>query len=96
MDDEKPAVVTPGEVAQTTEPPVVARLVVEIRSDGTRTIARGALQDASLGQEVAVQAEGSTPLALAYALVKQMLKAPFLGVAFTRALLRGKSPGERR
>jgi hypothetical protein len=96
MSDEKPAVVPPGEVAASAEPPVVARLVVEIRSDGTRTIARGALQDASLGQEVAIQAEGATPLQLAYALVKSMLKAPFIGAAFTRALLRGKSSGGPR
>jgi hypothetical protein len=67
---------------------VVARLVVEIRSDGTRTIARGALQDATLGQEVAIQAEGTTPLALAASLVRSMLKAPFLpwGRAFGGAL----------
>jgi hypothetical protein len=95
-DDDKPAVVPRTEIETRAEPPVVARLVVEIRSDGTRTIARGALQDAALGQEVAVEAEGTTPLALAIALVKSMIKAPFLGVAFTRALLRPKSPGGRR
>src|SRR5688572_22497509 len=80
------------------EPPVVARLVVEIRSDGTRTIARGALQDATLGQEVAIKAEGTTPLALAASLVRAMLKAPSLSRAFGGALkaLRGKpSPGKR-
>ena len=83
-DDKDVVVVEPAtrEVAERPEPPVVARLVVEIRSDGTRTIARGAIQDASLGQEVAVQAEGTTPLALAASLVKSMLKAPFLGRAF--------------
>ena len=61
------------------EPPVVARLIVEIRSDGTRTIARGALQDASIGQEVAIQAEGTTPLALAASLIGSLLRAPILG-----------------
>jgi len=79
---------------------VVARLVVEIRSDGTRTIARGALQDATLGQEVAIQAEGTTPLALAASLVRSMLKAPFLpwGRAFGGALkaLRGKPSSGKR
>ena len=60
------------------EPPVVARLVVEIRSDGTHTIARGALHDAVTGQDVAVQAEGTTPLALAMALAKSMLRVPTL------------------
>jgi len=68
------------------EPPVVARLVVEIRSDGTRTIARGALQDASIGQEVAIQAEGTTPLALAASLVRSLFSAPLLGRVIGRAL----------
>ena len=68
------------------EPPVVARLVVEIRSDGTRTIARGALQDASIGQEVAIQAEGTTPLALAASLVRSLLGGPLLGRVIARAL----------
>ena len=34
----------PDEVQRVDEPPVVARLVVEIRSDGTRTIAIGFVQ----------------------------------------------------
>jgi hypothetical protein len=90
---EKDVVVVPqGEVAPVDEPPVVARLVVEIRSDGRRTIARGALQDASIGKEVAIQAEGSTPLALAGALVRSMLRAPFLGRIFTRALAKRDGP----
>lgn len=88
MADDKPVVVQAGPHAlqSKTEPPVVARLVVEIRSDGTHTIARGAIQDAQLGQEVAIQAEGTTPLALALSLVKAMVKAPFLGSAFGGAL----------
>ncbi len=94
-DDEKPRIVPPSEVEPSREPPVVARLVVEIQSDGSRTIARGALQDASVGQEVSVQAEGTTPLQLAFALVRSMLKAPFLARAFTRALLRPKPDGRR-
>ena len=36
------------------EPPVVARLIVEIRSDGTRTIARGAIEDVASGQKTAI------------------------------------------
>lgn len=85
--DEKVVVITEPRVPEKRdEPPVVARLVVEIRSDGTRTIARGAIQDATLGQEVAVQAEGTTPLALAASLVKSMLKAPVLRGAFGGAL----------
>jgi hypothetical protein len=81
------------EIAERHEPPVVARLVVEIRSDGTRTIARGALQDASVGQEVAVQAEGTTPLALAFSLVKSMLRAPSLVRAIAN---RKRVGGDRR
>ena len=86
--DDKDVVVVPGAQSpqRHDELPVVARLVVEIRSDGTRTIARGAIQDVTVGQEVAVQAEGTTPLALALSLVKSMVKAPFLRGAFGGAL----------
>ena len=81
-DDEEPSAIEPS-----AEPPVVARLVIEIRSDGKRTIARGALQDAALGQEVAIKAEGTTPLALAAALVRSIVSGPLLRRAITRALL---------
>ena len=73
------------------EPPIVARLVVEIRSDGTRTIARGALQDASIGQEVAIKAEGTTPLSLAASLMRSLFSAPLLGRVIARALTGAKS-----
>lgn len=69
------------------EPPVVARLVVEIRSDGSRTIARGALEDVGLGQRVAVEAHGATPLALAASLAKAIFAAPILARGAIRALL---------
>ena len=68
-------------------PPVVARLVVEIRSDGSRTVARGALEDVAAGEHVALQAEGTTPLSLAIALARSLVKAPFLGRVMARALL---------
>jgi hypothetical protein len=77
------------------EPPVVARLVVEIRSDGSRTIARGALEDVALGQRVAVEAEGSTPLALAASLAKALFAAPSLARGALRALLPSRA-GRRR
>lgn len=54
------------------EPPVVARLVVEIRSDGSRTIARGALEDVTTGQRTVIEARGTTPLTLAMQLAKAM------------------------
>jgi hypothetical protein len=69
--------------------PVVARLVVEIRSDGRHTIARGMAQDAS-GERVQVEAEGSTPLQLALALVKALGQVPSLARGFARGLLPGQ------
>jgi hypothetical protein len=57
--------------------PVVARLVVEIRSDGTRTVARGAVEDLE-GRRVAVQAEGATPWALAKQLAGALWTMPRL------------------
>ena len=68
-------------------PPVVARLVVEIRSDGTRTLARGALEDVAAGEHVAIQAEGQSPLQLAIALARSIFKVPFLGRVVARGLL---------
>jgi hypothetical protein len=72
------------------EPPVVARLVIEIRSDGSRTIARGALEDVAAGEHVAVRAEGTSPLSLAMALARSLIKVPFLGRALSRGLLSGR------
>jgi hypothetical protein len=65
------------EPAQDEELPVVARLVVEIRSDGSRTIARGAIEDNLGGQRVGVEARAGSPLELSRALVKMVLSAPF-------------------
>ena len=87
-----------SELAQTTrdaidhvgEPPVVMRLVIEIRSDGKRTIARGAAEDAVLGEKVAIQAEGATPLALALSLARTLFDVPALARTAARALLAGR------
>lgn len=57
-------------------PPVVARLVVEIRSDGTRTVARGALEDAVAGQDVAVAVEAESPAALLGKLTRSLVSLP--------------------
>ncbi|HUS67347.1 MAG TPA: hypothetical protein VMZ28_22570 [Kofleriaceae bacterium] len=73
---------------QAVEPPVVARMVVEIRSDGSRTIARGAMEDVHTGQTVAIQADGTTPLSLALSMARAMFSAPALGRTAVRALLR--------
>lgn len=67
------------------DPPVVARMVVEIRSDGTRTIARGAMEDARTGEQVAIEARGSTPLALAGSLARSLASMPLLAARAGRA-----------
>lgn len=79
-------------VETTDEPPVVARLVVEIRSDGSRTIARGLMEDVQAGQKVAIEAKGRSPLQLAFALARSMFAAPALARTTTRALLKGRKP----
>jgi len=60
------------------EPPVVARMVIEIRSDGSRTVARGALEDVDSGERVSIEARGDTPLGLAGSLLRSMAEAPLL------------------
>jgi hypothetical protein len=75
---------------QPDEPPVVARMIVEIRSDGTRTIARGALEDTASGEKVAIEARGSTPAALAMSLARSMLSVPSLARQAVKALLVSK------
>ena len=86
------------EVAEPAEdPPVGARLVVEIRSDGLRTIARGALEDAASGERVGIDARGSSPAQLAASLARSLLTAPLLARqmrAFAR--LRPRGPGQGR
>jgi hypothetical protein len=78
---DKPEIVEipPQEVVEAKEPPVVARLVVEIRSDGTRTIARGAIEDVVNGQRTAIEAHGDSPLQLALALARSITDLPRLG-----------------
>jgi hypothetical protein len=59
------------------ELPVVARLIVEVRSDGSHTVARGAMEDAATGTKAAIEASGTTPLELALTLAKSLLSAPW-------------------
>jgi hypothetical protein len=68
--------------------PVVARLIVEIRSDGSRTLARGAMEDAASDTRVAIEASGATPLELALGLAKSILAAPWLRGQMVRSGLR--------
>jgi hypothetical protein len=78
----------PDSTALETEPPVVARLVVEIRSDGSRTIARGAVEDVTRGEQVALEAQGTTPVQLALALARALTRLPGLAARQTvRGLL---------
>jgi hypothetical protein len=70
------------------EPPVVARLMVEIRSDGSRTIARGAHEDNLSGEKVAVEARGTTPAALAASLIRSMFSGPLLAKIIARKLIK--------
>lgn len=74
------------------EPPVVARLMVEIRSDGSRTIARGALQDELTGEQVSVEARGNSPLELAGQLAKSLVTAPLSLGTLRKAWLSSKKP----
>ena len=91
-DDDKPELMPapPGELQD--EPPVVARLVVEIRSDGSRTIARGAMEDVASGQRTMLEARGDSPLQLAIALARSLTQLPRLGA---RSAIRGLL-GKRR
>jgi hypothetical protein len=79
---------------QGAEPPVVARLVVEIRSDGSRTIARGAVEDAQRGDRVAIEARGDSPLQLAIALARSLTQLPRLSARSAIRGLLGKGRGK--
>jgi hypothetical protein len=86
-------------LAERPEPPVVARLIVEIRSDGTHTVARGAMEDVVSGERTQIEAEGGTPLELARSLAGALMTTPlWLGRAATalvRARLRPGDAGPR-
>jgi hypothetical protein len=92
--DESPVVATPSNqaIAPEEELPVVARLIVEVRSDGKRTVARGAMEDAGTGMKAAIEASGSTPLELALALAKSLLQVPVFTGQAVRKRLRGLLP----
>lgn len=85
-DRERPEIIPAptGELVE--EPPVVARLIVEIRSDGSRTIARGAAEDVASGQRTTIEARGDSPMQLALALARAVTQLPRLGA---RSAIRG-------
>jgi len=70
------------------EPPVVARLIIEIRSDGSRTIARGLAEDVARGEKVQIDAAGATPLQLIFSLLKSLKDIPALARGFSKGLLK--------
>jgi hypothetical protein len=74
------------------EPPVVARLIVEIRSDGSRTVARGALKDELSGEQVSLVARGNSPLELALQLTRSLVTAPLAAGQLARAMLARNKP----
>ncbi len=75
--------------------PVVARLAIEIRSDGRRTIARGAMQDLDSGQEVAIEVSAGSVLELAGQLTTALARTLF---SLPKALMtrrRTRRPADR-
>ena len=85
------SVASPGELDG--EPPVVARLIVEIRSDGSRTIARGAVEDTVTGQRTTLEARGTSPVQLALALARALTQIPRLTArSAVRGLLGRRRP----
>lgn len=72
------------------EPPVVARVVVEIRSDGSRTIARGAVEDVQTGTRTALEARGDSPMQLALQLARTLTQLPAMALKSSlRSSVRG-------
>lgn len=61
----------PPDVANLADPlPVVARLVVEVRSDGSRTVARGLIEDLASGERTVIEAGAESGRALLTMLVQ--------------------------
>lgn len=74
--------VTASSVAAAEPLPVVARLAIEIRSDGIRTVARGAMHDLGSDQQVAIEVSAGSVMELgarlAAAVGKTLLSLPRL------------------
>ena len=85
-------------LAEVEDLPVVARLVVEIRSDGSRTLARGALEDVVTGERVSLEANGGSPAQLAASLAGNLLVTPFALGRYAQAVMQKRlrrGDGER-
>jgi hypothetical protein len=66
--------------------PVIARLIVEVRSDGRRTVARGQVEDLITGQRTEIAARGDSPAALLASLWRSMSGIATLARRAVRAL----------
>ena len=77
-------------------PPVVARMVIEIRSDGSRTIARGAVEDRVNDQTVAIEADGRSPWELSRKLLGALVSLPSLARTAARALAPAQARAKKR
>ena len=77
-DERRVAQRAPDAIAAEEELPVVARLVIELRSDGVRTVARGAMLDAESGEQVGVEIRAGSLLELGAALAKSLASLPLL------------------
>ena len=86
-----PDALPPTDEPSASEPPVVARLVVEIRSDGKRTVARGAFEDAQVGERTSIEVYGTTPYQLVVSLVRALFQMPAFAGSVVQALLAGRS-----
>lgn len=73
-----------ADLAEDDEPPVVAQLMIEIRSDGSRTIARGALNDLRTNESARIHAEGRTPADLMLSLASSLIALPSSLIASAR------------
>lgn len=89
--DLRPVAAEPDALVGEDDLPVVARLVVEIRSDGVRTRARGAMVDVPSGQQVAVDVRAGSILELSSSLAKAVLGLPMMLLKAARA--RGRTRG---
>ena len=73
------------------ELPVVMRMVIEVRSDGVKTMARGAVEDVINDHKVAIELPAMSPLQLSAALSetigKTLLDTPGLAKAALKSLV---------
>ena len=82
----------PADLLEESELPVVARLVVEVRSDGRRTVARGLIEDLESGERTAVEASADSPLALVASLMRNLGGFARLAKRTVRALAPRREP----